>query len=217
MKHVIDIETWDRKENYKFFQGFLNSWISLTAEVDCSEAYAEAKRRGRSFFLYYLYTIIRAANEVKEFRYRTDKQGQVVLHDSIDIITPIAVPGKTFFTVRIPYHTDFETFYAEARHIITSIPDDGDPYGTDKAIASQGDFDVMLLSALPKLHFTSVTYTQQEAGHPLDYPLMNAGKAITRDGKLLMPLALTVNHAFTDGAHISTFYEKVEQYLRFCP
>jgi chloramphenicol O-acetyltransferase type A len=29
-----------------------------------------------------------------------------------------------------------------------------------------------------------------------------------------MPVALTVSHAFVDGAHISLFFEKIEQYLK---
>ncbi len=215
MKHIVDIRIWERKDNYNFFRGFANSWISITGEVDCTEAYAAAKASGRSFFLHYLYAILRAVNEIKELRYRWDKNGQVVYHDTVDVISPIAVPGKTFYTVRIPYREDFDAFYAEARRIVTSIPPDGDPYGTDKRIAEQGDFDVFLLSATPKLYFTSVTYTQQSVGHPLDYPLMNAGKAIRRDGRLYMPIALTASHAFADGAHISLFFEKVERYLKF--
>ena len=229
MKHIINIDTWERKDNYNFFRGFANSWIAITSEADCTEAFARAKEQGHSFFLYYLYAITRAVNEIKELRYRWDKNGQVVYHDTVDVITPIAVPGRTFYTVRIPpiavpgrtfytvripYHSDFDTFYREARSIITSIPEDGDPYGTDKQIAEQGDFDVFLLSATPKLYFTSITYTQQSVGHPLDYPLMNAGKAITRAGRLYMPIALTVSHAFADGAHISLFFEKVEQILK---
>ena len=113
-----------------------------------------------------------------------------------------------------PWNSDFKAFYEEARRIITSIPEDGDPYGTDKEIAAQGDFDVILLSATPKLYFTSISYTQYAPGHPLDYPLMNAGKAVTREGRLVMPIALTVSHAFVDGAHISLFFEKVEKYLK---
>ena len=87
--------------------------------------------------LYYLYAVLRAANEVKEFRFRTDKNGQVVYHDQVDIISPIAVPGKTFYTVRIPYHADFERFYAEAYHIVHNIPEEGDPYGAEKVITEQ--------------------------------------------------------------------------------
>lgn len=49
MKHLIDIDTWERKDNYLFFRDFHNSWIAMTSEVDCTEAYAEAKAQGRSF------------------------------------------------------------------------------------------------------------------------------------------------------------------------
>ena len=75
MKHIIDIETWERRDNYNFFRNFHNSWISITSEVDCTEAFPAAKAAKRSFFLYYLYAVLRAANEVKEFRFRTDKNG----------------------------------------------------------------------------------------------------------------------------------------------
>ena len=142
MKHIIDIDAWERRDNYGFFRSFVNSWYSVTTEIDCTEASAAARAAKRSFFLYYLYAVVRSANEVDELRYRTDKEGRVVFHDRVDIISPIAVPGKTFYTVRIPYHEDFERFYAEAYALITNIPEDGDPYGAEKILAGQGDYDV---------------------------------------------------------------------------
>ena len=87
MKHIINIDTWERKDNYNFFRGFANSWIAITSEADCTEAFARAKAQGHSFFLYYLYAITRAVNEIKELRYRWDKNGQVVYHDTVDVIT----------------------------------------------------------------------------------------------------------------------------------
>lgn len=214
MKHIVNIATWERRDNYNFFRNFHNSWISVTSEVDCTEAFPAVKASKRSFFLYYLYAILRAANEVKEFRYRTDNNGQVVFHDTVDIISPIAVPGKTFYTVRIPYHEDFEQFYAEAYDIVHHIPEDGDPYGAEKVIAQQGDYDVIQLSATPQFYFTSLTYTQMAPDRPLDYPLMNAGKVVPREGRLVMPLAFTVSHAFVDGAHISLLFQKIEKILK---
>ena len=213
MKHIVEIENWVRRDNYLYFKNFANPWIAITSEVECSRAFYRAKENGSSFFLHYLYAVARAVNEIKELRYRIDKEGNVVWHDTVDVISPIAVPGRTFYTVRIPYKDDFASFYREARHIIIHIPHDGDPYATDKAIAEAGDYDVFLLSATPKLYFTGVTYTQMATGHSMDYPLMNAGKAITRGDKLYMPIALTVSHAFVDGEHISQFFEKVQAFL----
>lgn len=214
MKHIIDIDTWERRDNYGFFRGFVNSWYSVTTEIDCTEARSAAKAAGRSFFLYYLYAVVRSANEVDELRYRTDTNGQVVFHDKVDIISPIAVPGKTFYTVRIPFYKEFERFYTEAHALITNIPEDGDPYGTEKILAKQGDYDVVHLSAVPKLYFTSITYTLAEAGNGCSYPLMTAGKAVNRDGRLVFPLSIYVNHAFVDGSHLASFFEKIGKYLK---
>lgn len=188
MKHIIDIDAWERRDNYNFFRSFVNSWYSVTTEIDCTEASAAARAAKRSFFLYYLYAVVRSANEVDELRYRTDKEGRVVFHDRVDIISPIAVPGKTFYTVRIPYYEDFERFYAEAYALITNMPEDGDPYGAEKILA--------------------------EAGNGCSYPLMTAGKAVSREGRLVFPLSIYVNHAFVDGSHLTSFFGKVEEYLK---
>ena len=211
MKHIVDIDTWERRDNYNFFRGFVNSWYSVTTEIDCTEASATARASGHSFFLYYLYAVVRSANEVPELRYRTDKDGKVIFHDEVDIISPIAVPGKTFYTVRIPYHEDFKSFYDEAYSLITNIPEDGDPYGVEKVLGAQGDYDIVHLSAVPKMFFTSTTYTLAEA---CSYPLMTSGKAVSREGRLVFPLSIYVNHAFVDGSHLSSFFQKIEEHLK---
>ena len=151
---------------------------------------------------------------MNELRYRIDKDGQVIFHDRVDIISPIAVPGKTFYTVRIPYHEDFKRFYAEAYALITNIPEDGDPYGAEKTLMQQGDYDVVHLSAVPKMYFTSTTYTVAEAGNGCSHPLMTAGKVVPRGERLVFPLSIYVNHAFVDGSHLASFFEKIEKYLK---
>lgn len=214
MKHIIDIETWERKENFNFFRHFLNPQLSITSEVECGGAKKRAKEAQQSFFLYYLYAVLRAANEIPELRYRIDPEGRVVLYDQIDILSPIKIKenGK-FFTIRFPYHEDFDTFYQEARSIIDSIPEDGDPYAAENGEVANGDYGLILLSATPDLYFTSITGTQEkQSGN--NYPLLNAGKAISREGKLVMPIAMTIHHGFVDGHHLALFYKKVEDLLK---
>jgi len=215
MKHIIDIETWERKENFNFFRRFLNPQLSITSEVECGGAKKRAKEAHQSFFLHYLYAVLRAANEIPELRYRIDPEGCVVLYDQIDILSPIKIKenGK-FFTIRFPYHKDFDTFYQEARKEIDSIPEDGDPYAAENGEVANGDYGLILLSATPDLYFTSITGTQEkQSGN--NYPLLNVGKAITKEGKLVMPIAMTIHHGFVDGHHLSLFYRKVEELLKF--
>ncbi|WP_288722561.1 chloramphenicol acetyltransferase [uncultured Bacteroides sp.] len=213
MKHIIDINTWERKENYEFFLGFQNPTISITSEVECAGAKARAKAAGESFFLHYLYAVLRAVNEIPEFRFRIDTEGRVVYFDHVDMLTPIKVKENgRFFTIRLPWNTDFQTFYTTAKAIINDIDPNGNPYDMEK-VGGKDLLDVILLSATPDLYFTSLTCTQEHR-HGSNYPLMNAGKAILKEGKLVMPIAMTIHHGFIDGHHLSLFYKKVEEFLK---
>ena len=213
MKHIIDINTWERKENYEFFLGFQNPTISITSEVECAGAKARAKAAGESFFLHYLYAVLRAVNEIPEFRFRIDAEGRVVYFDHVDMLTPIKVKENgRFFTIRLPWNTDFQTFYTTAKAIINDIDPNGNPYDVEK-VGGKDLLDVILLSATPDLYFTSLTCTQEHR-HGSNYPLMNAGKAILKEGKLVMPIAMTIHHGFIDGHHLSLFYKKVEEFLK---
>lgn len=213
MKHIIDINTWERKENYEFFLGFQNPKISITSEVECAGAKARAKAAGESFFLHYLYAVLRAVNEIPEFRFRIDAEGRVVYFDHVDMLTPIKVKENgRFFTIRLPWNTDFQTFYTTAKAIINDIDPNGNPYDMEK-VGGKDLLDVILLSATPDLYFTSLTCTQEHR-HGSNYPLMNAGKAILKEGKLVMPIAMTIHHGFIDGHHLSLFYKKVEEFLK---
>ena len=213
MKHIIDINTWERKENYEFFLGFQNPTISITSEVECAGAKARAKAAGESFFLHYLYAVLRAVNEIPEFRFRIDAEGRVVYFVHVDMLTPIKVKENgRFFTIRLPWNTDFQTFYTTAKAIINDIDPNGNPYDMEK-VGGKDLLDVILLSATPDLYFTSLTCTQEHR-HGSNYPLMNAGKAILKEGKLVMPIAMTIHHGFIDGHHLSLFYKKVEEFLK---
>ena len=213
MRHIIDIETWERKENYKFFLSFQNPTISITSEVECAGAKVRAKAAGESFFLHYLYAVLRAVNEIPEFRFRIDAEGRVVYFDTVDMLTPIKVKENgRFFTVRLAWREDFETFHAEAKATIATIDPEGDPYTAEQK-GGKELLDVILLSATPDLYFTSLTCTQEHR-HGSNYPLMNAGKAILKEGKLVMPIAMTIHHGFIDGHHLSLFYKKVEEFLK---
>lgn len=213
MKHRVDLETWERRGNYEFFREHLNAWYSVTTEIDCTESYLQAKKTGASFFLRYLYAVLRAANEVKELRYRMDAQGQIVWYDTVDIITPIALPSGNFCTVRIPYQTDFDVFAAQAERLMDEDSLSENPYGVEQAIFASGEYDIVHLSAVPRLYFTSITYTSYRAGQGCTHPLMTVGKVVPKADRWVMPFSIYVNHAFVDGSHLSTFFEMIQKML----
>lgn len=213
MKHPIDLSKWERRDNWRFMKEFANSWYSITTEVDCTEALETSKREGTSFFIKYLYAMLRATNEVREFGYRPDGEG-VCWFDSIGATVPVAVEGGTFYTVLIPYIEDYEIFYSKVKEIITNIPEDGDPYGVNRDLIERGETGVVNISATPKLYFTGITYTFHKPGLGSDWPLMNVGKAVRKEGRWVMPIGLYVDHCFVDGGNLAEFADKVQRYLQ---
>lgn len=214
MKHIVDINTWKRKNSFDFFLNFQNPNISITSEVDCTQAMHAAKQNNESFFLYYVYAMLCAMNEIEEFRYRINAKEEVVLYDEIDITTPIILNEEgDCCIVRIPLKDSFEAYYSHAMDIVkaakqetesnfskSNLDDEKDPYGT------------IFLSATPDLYFTSLVGAQENR-YGNSYPLLNVGKAIIREGKLMMPVAITISHAFADGLHITRFFQKIEEKL----
>lgn len=211
--HYIDIDSWERKGNYTFFKNFLNSWYTLTTEIDISLAKKAAKERDESLFLYYLYAILYAANHVKELRTRQDNEDRLIQHDRVDIITPVALANGNFYTLRIPYSEDFEAFYSNASQLIANVPQDGDPYEAELQLMKEDIYDVIHLSAVPNLSFTSLSFTANRPGRPCSWPLSCVGKIVTRRGKYFMPFAIYVNHAFVDGSHLSAMMEQIQYCL----
>ena len=114
MKQQIDIETWARRDHFKFFNTFDEPFFGLIVNVDCTVAYTKAKEQGASFFLYYLHKALAAANAVEAFRYRIDGDN-VYLYDVVHASPTINRPNGTFGFSYVDYHPDFSTFITEAQ------------------------------------------------------------------------------------------------------
>ena len=68
MKHPVDIDNWNRRENYLFFRDFANPYYSVTSQVDVTEAYIRSKALGIKFSHYAMYASLRAVNSIEAFR-----------------------------------------------------------------------------------------------------------------------------------------------------
>ncbi|MFI3332549.1 MAG: CatA-like O-acetyltransferase [Rikenellaceae bacterium] len=213
----IDIESWSRRNEFAFFITMMDPNISITSDVDVQSCYASAKRRGESFFVYYSYAIIRALNEIESFRLRAvseplGSEPEVYLYDVVDMISPIKISeeGK-YIEMRFEYTPSFEEFYRKAIDVIASAP---------AAAESEEIFFTMnekhtyaCISAMPKLYFTGVKHACTNQGGVNMLSLINVGKMVTRDGRSVIPIALSAHHGLVDGGHISDFFARVQEIL----
>ena len=213
MKTEINIETWDRAGAYHFFKDFLVPIYTMTVELDCTEAFIYCKPNNISFFRLTTYTILRSINEIKEFRCRIENGGETpVIFDVINLLTPIKVneDGK-FVETYVPYNEDFKAFYDDFGKRISALNENTDSY--EHMNNSDGTEGLATISCTPDLYFTSVNHTCV-GNKEFVINLVNVGKVIERNNRMVMPMAVCVHHGLCDGHHISLLVKKVEQYLR---
>jgi len=98
----IDLETWPRRDHFRFFSGLGYPHFSLCANVDITAFYPFVKQHGLSFTVATVYVIARAANAVPEFRYRI-REKAVVEHEVVHPSTTILISDDVFSFCTIEY------------------------------------------------------------------------------------------------------------------
>ncbi len=205
MKQIIDIDTWDRKGSFQHFLKYSDPYFGITTNVDCTEAYAKAKEMGVSFFLYYFYLSLNAANNIPEFRTRLEN-GKPVIYDKISGSPTVLRDDGGLGFAMLEYEDTFEDFLKKAAPELERVKT------TPELDASKDCAETIYYSILPWIKFTSVT-------HPMDLPntegvpILTFGKTFKENGQLMMPLGVHAHHALMDGMHIAQFIESFQRKL----
>ena len=212
MKQIVDLTTWRRRGSFEFFRPFLNPFITVTSEIACTGSREQARHEGSTFFLRYLYAILSGVNAIEEFRYRIDAREQVVLFDQVDALTFVATDNRgTFRSQRIPYHPDYRKFVSEAIPLMQ--PDVVvDPFEAEKEMLADEQIDVVAVSAVPSMYFTSIV-PAQENRYGSSYPLFTVGKMQQREGVERIPISISAHHGFVDGYQIGALLNHMETML----
>jgi chloramphenicol O-acetyltransferase type A len=203
---LIDLETWSRREHFRFFNAWEYPHFSMCANVDLTSFYPALKRRNISFTVAVVYVIARAANEIPEFRYRI-RGDEVVEHEIVHPATTILVSEDIFSFCFFRYFEEFSLFAAKAAEEIDCVK--------KRLIIKDepGQDDLLFMTAIPWVSFTSFM-------HPLDLrpadsiPRFAWGKYFEDGDGLKMPLSVQGHHAVMDGLHVGRFYAKVDEYLK---
>lgn len=205
MKKTIDINTWPRASAFKHFLNYSNPYYGICTEVDCTEAYHYAKEKGISFFLYYFYLSLKAANETPEFRIRLEN-GLPVIYDTVKGSPTILKNDGELGYAMMEYNNNFIDFQKAAQIEINEVK-------KQKQLDTSKDCpDTIYYSILPWIKFTAIE-------HPLDIPktegvpILTFGKMTDVNGRKIMPLAIHAHHALMDGMHMGKFIESFQRKL----
>jgi len=207
MYKILDLENWNRKEHFEFFNQFDEPFFGVVAEVDCTNAYKLCKTRSIPFFLHYHFQSILAVNQIEEFRLRI-KNEEVVIYDKIHVTTTIGRDDTTFAFSYIPFTQSFDEFTdlakAEMEKIKTS---------TGLGVSENtGRIDVIHFSTVPWISFTGVTHARNFK-YKDSVPKITFGKYFHRDGRIIMPVSVNVHHGLMDAFHVGRFLKLFEHLM----
>ncbi|MCF2874424.1 MULTISPECIES: CatA-like O-acetyltransferase [unclassified Tenacibaculum] len=202
----LDIENWKRKQHFEHFRTLADPTFGLVADVEVSKAYQLAKEKGQSFFVKYLHACLIALNAVESFKYRIEEDGRVAIYDVINASATIARPDNTFGFSYIEFSENIEefnrNFLEEKERIINS----------NNLFPPKYSPGCIHCSALPWVSFSS--HKEPFSGNKNDsVPQLAFGKIKKEHGKMLMPIAVNVNHALIDGYDVGQFFEKFQAEL----
>lgn len=201
----LDIETWNRKQHFEHFKQLLDPYFAVTVEVDVTKVYQTAKEKIIPFFVLYLHACMRAINSIENFKYRITEEGRIKIYESIHASATIMRPDNTFGFSFIHYSEDIDVFHEnfkqEKERVLNSI-DLFPPINSD---------DCVYCSALPWVNFTG--HKEPKNSESDSITRLAFGKFIKNEGRLLMPVSITVNHALIDGYHVGLFLENYQKAL----
>jgi len=201
----IDIENWPRKEHFHFFSGMDYPHFNISANLDISRVRPFLKEQGLSFFTSILYLSSRAANSIKEFRYRI-RDGRVIEHETVSPAITVMGNNEVFGYCTIEYQAGAKYFLADAAGVIARAEE-------NPTIAEDSSRDdVLYYTTIPWISFTSLVHPITL--NPVDsIPRISWGKYFESEGRLLLPHSVQAHHGLIDGLHIGKYFTLLQELL----
>lgn len=201
---VLDLENWDRKQHFEFFNGLDNPFWGVVSKVDLSKAKKHCKEQGYSLYLYYMHAVLTAINSVENLKTRI-QDDQIVSFESINISPTVFREDKSFGFSYMDFHPDFELFEKKAKTIIQDVQSTRGLNFTDDAIRT----DVIHFSALPWIDFSDLSHARSFAKNQ-SVPRVSVGKIVEELGVYKMSVSLEMHHGLADGYHAGLFFESLQ-------
>ncbi len=206
MHQELDLNNWNRKNQFDFFKDFEDPFFNITADVKVDRLYGFTKKEGLSFFLSTLYFSTKAANQIPEFRYRISG-GKVFVYDHLHCGSTIFLDNQTFSFCYFQQEGDLRTFCKRGRDQIAAMK------AKNNFEPRLSQEDIIHYSVLPWIKFTGIKHARKFRKED-SIPKIVFGKyKNTNDQDKIMPVSLDAHHALMDGYHAAKYFELFQQMI----
>ncbi|WP_313128893.1 chloramphenicol acetyltransferase [Anaerocolumna sp.] len=201
----IDMENWNRKEHYHFFNQFSYPHFSICANLDITNYFKYIKEHDIPFFLSITYLASKTANEIPEFRQRI-RENKVIEYEIVRPAFTVMTETKLFSFCTVDYIEDFYAFKDSAMEAMEKVK--------KNIILSDepGEDDLLYMTSIPWVSFTSMAHPIQM--NPVDsIPRIAWGKYFEENGRMKLPLSIQMHHALADGLHAGEYYNILQEMM----
>ena len=202
---VVDLNTWPRAAQFKFFRTFDRPHYAITVRMDVSRLMAGRKTQDISPFRHTIWSIGKGLHAVPELRMRF--RGDTVTQYERLLLSPtLPLDNGDFRSTYLAYQPKRSAFDAHVADKIAEVRAGGPLNANDGSID-----DVAYLSCLPWLDYSSL---DNALPGPDDcIPRVSWGKIVSKGDGFDMAMTIQVHHALVDGLQVAQFFEAAQEAL----
>lgn len=207
MRTDIDLLTWNRQHVFASYLGTDFPYINLGCKIDVTNLYHYAKEEGLSFYFTMIYTAMKVADEIENYRYRFKDGQPFVIDHNRAFATHLQPNDDVFVMIDCDDYGNIRDF-AKKNRIKADLPVEKNGFP-----AMAGRYDFINFSSIPWVDYTHFIRTIAAGGVDCN-PKMSMGKFSKEDGRILMPFSSQTHHGLMDGLHVGRFFSRLEEYIQ---
>ena len=200
----IDLATWSRQQYFYYFTKMAPMSFTISAKIDITNTYDDLHAQGLGFFPGYLYLTSKVLTTMSEFRIGRNAEGQLGYFNQLNPSYTVMHEDHTITSCWSEYTSNFKIFAQRVHADSEAALQVNGPVG--KPDQPVNNFEAGML---PWVNFDSYT-PMPINGLPSFAPVLQAGQWQVVDGRRLMPLSITANHAVADGYHVSKLFSRLQ-------
>ena len=205
----IDINNWNRYKQYKWFNTFSNPTYGINKEIDVTNLVNYVKKEKKSYFICFLYILMKGLNSVPEMRIRY-VNNKIIMYDDINPAYTVMTDSGTYENVSSKNYDNFKDFYNEIKKDIDNTKHKTKVKDTYNDSTLYNEY---YITCLPWLDFSSLTHPIPDNRESLAVPRVCFGKYHLVNNEYKMMLNITVSHEFVDGYPLSQAFINIQELL----
>ena len=207
MYKVIDLKTWNKRKQFEWFNTFSNPCYGFNTDIDVTEVVNFSKKTKTSFFINFMFLVMKSFNSVEELRLRI-VDNEIRLYEIINPTYIVMTDSGVFENCGCPMFDNYKEFYSACHKDVESAK----KQEKVKDEYNDNNYNVYYITCVPWLSYTTMTHPLPDNNkESSSVPRICWGKFELKNNRYVLPFNLTVSHAFVDGYPLSKALNNLKQ------